>query len=287
MDMESEVPASATATCPVCPHHCRLAPGELGRCRARANVDGRVVSTSYGRLTSCALDPVEKKPLAYWRPGTYVVSVSGYGCNLACPWCQNSSISMVGEDGVGWEVCTSEELVDTTCDLRERDDRVVGLAFTYNEPLIGWEFVRDCASLAHERGLANVLVSNGNACAPVVRDLAGLIDAANIDYKASTAEAYESIGGDLSCVQNTISTLHDAGCHVEVTTLVVPGFIDPVSDIDTIARWIASVDPAIPYHLTHYVPRYHYNEAPTKRSDLRRAVSTARKYLTRVVDYSQ
>ncbi len=272
------------ATCPVCPRHCRLAPGEQGFCRARANVGGRVACTNYGRLTSLALDPVEKKPLALWRPGSYVLSAGSYGCNMACPFCQNDAISTAGEDDVPWRLVEPDELVALAGRLRADDPRVCGLAFTYNEPLVGWEYVRDCAELAHREGLAVVLVSNGMACTPVVRALEGLVDAANIDLKAATGEGYRALGGELACARETIEALAaDPACHLEVTTLLVPGLVDPEADVDALARWLAGIDPGIPYHVTRCFPRYRMaGGAPTPVADVHRAAEVARRHLRHV-----
>lgn len=276
-------PATPYAVCPVCPHHCRIAPGATGLCRGRANVDGRSVCANYGRLTSIALDPVEKKPLAMWRPGSYVLSVGSYGCNMDCPFCQNDAISMANEHGVPWRKVAPDELVDMARRLRGEDPRVCGLAFTYNEPLVGWEYVRDCARLAHDAGLSVVLVSNGMACAPVVQGLAGLVDAANIDLKAATEEGYRELGGDLACVRATIEALAtDPACHLEVTTLLVPGLVDPIADVDALARWIASLDPGIPYHVTRYFPHRRMADAPTPLAAVRRAAEVARRHLRHV-----
>ena len=149
--------------CEVCPHRCNIGLGQLGRCRARGWRDDAIEPLSYGRITSLALDPVEKKPLARWKPGTWVVSVGSYGCNLRCPFCQNHSIAQVGEDDVAWREIAPQELVALTVEARERNPLVSGIAYTYNEPLVAWEYVRDTGLLAHEAGLANVLVSNGCA----------------------------------------------------------------------------------------------------------------------------
>ncbi len=284
MSAVAEAARSGAAACPVCPRHCRLAPGEQGFCRARANVGGRVACTGYGRLTSLALDPVEKKPLARWHPGSYVLSAGGYGCNMACPFCQNDSISTAGADDVPWRATAPDELVGMALSLREDDPRVCGLAFTYNEPLVGWEYVRDCAELAHRACLAVVLVSNGMACAPVLHALEGLVDAANIDLKAATEEGYRALGGDLGCAQATIEALAaDPACHLEVTTLLVPGLVDPVADVDSLARWLAGIDPLIPYHLTRCFPRHLMADgAPTPVADVHRAADVARRHLAHV-----
>ena len=275
--------AQGCAVCPVCPHHCRLVPGQTGRCRARANANGRVACANYGRLTSIALDPVEKKPLAMWRPDSYVLSVGSYGCNMSCFFCQNDAISTAGETDAAWREVAPGKLVDLARRLREEDSRVCGIAFTYNEPLVGWEYVRDCAELAHKAGLSTVLVSNGMACAPVVQELADLVDAANIDLKAAGEEGYRTLGGDLACVRATIEALAALPtCHLEVTTLLAPGLVDPVSDVDAMARWIAGLDPAIPYHVTRCFPRFRMSGAPTPVADVHRAAEVARRHLRNV-----
>lgn len=272
------------ATCPVCPRRCRLAPGALGSCRARRNVDGSVVPEAHGRLTSIALDPMEKKPLARFMPGSLVVSVGGYGCNMACPFCQNHEIAQVGANGVAWRDVSPEELICLTRDARARDPRVAGIAYTYNEPLVCWEYVRDCARLAHEHGLVNVLVSNGCAQPGVIAALSGLIDAANIDLKAFDAGAYRRLGGDLGAVRATISSLAaDPGCHLEVTTLIVPGISDDAAGMDSEATWLSSLDPEIPLHVTRFFPRWRMaGAAPTPIADVRDLAEVARRHLAHV-----
>ena len=277
-------PGAADAVCRVCPRECRLVPGATGRCRARVNRDGEVVAGNYGRATSLALDPVEKKPLAMWRPGTFVLSVGSYGCNMACPFCQNHSIAAAGANDVRWEELSAQQLVDEAVYLREGDPRVTGLAFTYNEPLVGWEYVRDAASLAHDRGLANVLVSNGQAQGWVLRELAGLLDAANIDLKAPDQGGYDRLGGSFSTAWSTIETLAaDPVCHLEVTTLVVPGLNDDEGSIERIASDLASLDPTIPLHVTRFFGRHRMaDSAPTPVAHVRRAAEVARRHLLHV-----
>lgn len=150
------------AVCRICPHRCSLADGAVGRCRARVARDGEVVSLNYGLATSLALDPIEKKPLARFHPGSTVLSVGSFGCNLSCPFCQNASIAQAGEHEVRWRRVEPGELVEQA--LRLADRGCIGIAYTYNEPLVGFEFVRDCARLVHEAGLLNVVVSNGMIC---------------------------------------------------------------------------------------------------------------------------
>ncbi len=249
------------AVCQTCPRHCRLAEGAVGFCRARKAQGGKVIAGNYGRITSIALDPIEKKPLAYFRPGSAVLSIGSYGCNLRCPFCQNDSISQHGEGNSDYRTVTPTELADLALRLRDESGNI-GIAYTYNEPLVGWEFVRDCAREVHARGMVNVLVSNGCAEAAVIDELAPLIDAANIDLKGPSQDFYDWVGGDFAAACRTIKTLHAAGCHVEVTTLVVPGRNDTETDIDAIASFIASISPDIPLHVTRFFPRFHLLDVP-------------------------
>ena len=271
------------ATCANCPHSCRLGEGQLGLCRARRAVGGEVVPESYGRITSLALDPIEKKPISRWRQGTTVLSLGSYGCNMRCPFCQNASIAQVGADEVPWREMAPRELVQAALDLRDR--RCIGIAYTYNEPLVSWEFVRDTAKLAHEAGLVNVLVSNGMAGERPLAELAPLIDAANIDLKCFTEEGYRSLGGDFATVRHTIEALaSQPGCHLEVTTLVVPGFSDDEAQVEAAARWLAQLDPSIVYHLTRFFPQYRMADVPpTSRRTLNRLADLARRFLETVL----
>ena len=271
------------AVCETCPRHCRLADGEFGACRARRAEGGRVVCANYGWITSLALDPIEKKPLAFFRPGRPILSIGSYGCNLHCPFCQNDGISQHGGDEVAADRMTPSALAGLARRLaRERGN--LGLAYTYNEPLVGWEFVRDCAREVRKCGLCNVLVSNGMAEAAVVEELAPLLDAANIDLKGPSQAFYDWVGGDYRTVCRTIETLHAAGCHVEVTTLVVPGRNDKEADIDAIASFLASISPDIPLHVTRFFPRYRLlGVPPTPVETVRRLADAARARLRRVL----
>ncbi|WP_417228599.1 AmmeMemoRadiSam system radical SAM enzyme [Thermophilibacter sp.] len=278
---------SGAATCGVCPRHCRLAPGALGACRARRNVGGAVVPDAYGRVTSLALDPVEKKPLARFRPGSYLLSVGGYGCNLACPFCQNHQISQAGEKDVRWRELSPEGLVAIAEEARARDPRVIGIAHTYNEPLVTWEYVADTARLARERGLVTVLVSNGCVELGVIDELAPLLDAANVDLKGFSPAFYEACGGaagSLDAVRGTIGRLAaEPGCHLEVTTLVVPGMNDSEEEIDQIAAWLAGLDDKIVYHVTRYFPRWRMTDVPaTPVATVCHLADVARRHLPHV-----
>lgn len=278
--------AGLAAVCDVCPRRCRLSPGALGSCGARRNLDGVVVPEGYGRLTSLALDPIEKKPLARFMPGTYVLSAGSYGCNLRCPFCQNWEISQAGEKDARWREVSPEGLVALALDVRRRDARVSGIAYTYNEPLVCWEYVRDCARLAHEAGLVNVLVSNGYVGPAVVDGLEGLLDAANIDLKGFSDELYDACGGapgSLGAVRATIERLSaDPRCHLEVTTLVVPGMNDSDDEVGAMAEWLSGLGD-VTYHVTRFFPRWRMTDRPpTPVGVVRRLADVARRHLSHV-----
>lgn len=269
-------------TCTVCPHACLLAEGQRGICRARVARGGRVVDENYGRITALALDPVEKKPLARWNSGSNVLSVGSYGCNLRCPFCQNADIAFAGPDDVSWREVEPAALVDLALKTGPNN---VGIAFTYNEPLVGYEFVRDTAQLVHEAGLANVLVSNGMVNESPLAELVPLIDAANIDLKGFSQEFYDVVGGKFAAVKRTIATLAASpACHLEVTTLVIPGLNDDPAVIDSAAHWLASLDPTIPYHLTRFFPCHRIQDRPpTPVETLRELAEVARQHLDDVL----
>ena len=206
--------------CPGCFHHCVLGEGRTGLCRARKNEGGENVCLNYGKVTALALDPIEKKPLAMFHPGSRILSVGSFGCNFDCPFCQNDSISCAGESDVRWERWSPEDLAALA--ERQVPRGNIGLAFTYNEPMIGWEFVRDAAAAVRARGIKTVVVTNGSSSLSVLRQVLPYIDAFNIDLKGFTPAWYRRLGGDLDAV---LSFIREAApvSHVELTTLVVPG----------------------------------------------------------------
>ncbi|MBO6235668.1 MAG: AmmeMemoRadiSam system radical SAM enzyme [Schwartzia sp.] len=263
------------AICPVCFHHCALSEGQTGLCQARGNRGGEVVSLSYGLVTSIALDPVEKKPFSRWQSGKYILSVGTFGCNLSCAFCQNASISQVGEEAET-DSLSPERLADLAKEFVSRDN--VGAAFTYNEPLIGWEYVYDSAKLLHEKGLLVALVTNGTAEPEILEKLLPYVDAMNIDLKTWSAKSYKKLGGDLDTVKRTI-TWAAKSCHVEVTTLAVPGISDSVEDMDREAVWLASISEELPLHISRYFPRWKMNEPMTPMATMEKLCETARRHL--------
>lgn len=259
--------------CSVCFRGCLLKEGQTGFCRARRNENGKNVCASYGRVTALAKDPIEKKPLARFFPGSYILSVGSYGCNLSCPFCQNWQISMADERTSGYEVLEPEALSE----LALRDEDNLGVAFTYNEPMISYEYILDTAKLIRPKGKKIVLVTNGCASDAVLEQLAEVTDAMNIDLKGDR-EFYKELGGSYDMAKHTIETMHQH-CHVEVTSLIIPGKNDSEGWIRKEAEWLSSIDRTIPLHITRYFPRWHYDIPSTPRSTVFALQKTAQEYL--------
>jgi len=277
------------ARCDVCFRRCELAEGQIGFCGARKNQGGAIVSGYYGQISSLALDPVEKKPLAHFYPGSMILSAGSLGCNLQCPFCQNHEIAQRGRDGcfsVPTETVEPARLVAIAERCRSKGN--IGIAFTYNEPLVGYEYVRDTSQLAHERGMKTVLVSNGTASLKVLGEIAPYIDAMNIDLKGFSDEYYRDVlHGDR---QMTMDFIREAvkGCHVELTTLIVPGINDAEEEIRAISSWIAGLKNVyggksgaeIPLHVTRFFPRYRMTDRrPTEVETIYRLAEAAKEQL--------
>lgn len=263
--------------CQVCMHHCRLKPGQWGACRARKNEEGEIVCKNYGQVSSLALDPIEKKPLRRFFPGSKILSVGSFGCNLRCPFCQNYEISMVRPEMSADSYLSARELAEIAEKCREKGN--IGVAFTYNEPLVGWEYVLDTAKLVRKADMKNVLVTNGTASPEILEELLPYIDAMNIDLKGFREEYYKKLGGSLSAVKEFIVRAA-AKCHVEITTLIVPGENDSVREMEEEACWIASVKKEIPLHISRFFPRYRMEDAAaTKVESVYKLADTAGKHL--------
>lgn len=264
-------------------HHCALEPGQVGMCRARKNEGGKIICGNYGCITSLALDPIEKKPLHKFHSGSRILSVGSYGCNLRCPFCQNHEISMTDERNLDTEHISPRQLADIALMWKEQKKAGnIGIAYTYNEPLVGWEFVRDTAKLVREYGMLNVLVTNGTASQKVLEELLPWIDAMNIDLKGFREEYYRKLGGDLETVKTFIARAVE-NCHVELTTLIVPCENDSLEDMETQAKWISGLNPAIPLHITRFFPRYRMKDREaTDVEQIYRLARTAGNYLENV-----
>ena len=269
--------------CQVCIHHCALEPGQTGLCGARKNEGGEILCENYGQITSLALDPIEKKPLRDFHQGSMILSVGSYGCNLRCPFCQNHEISMAGRETSDAEYVSPGQLADMALIWKKQKKAGnIGVAYTYNEPLVGWEFVRDTALMVREYGMLNVLVTNGTASQKVLEELLPLIDAMNIDLKGFREEYYRKLGGDLETVKAFIARAVES-CHVELTTLIVPGENDSPEDMEAQAKWISGLCPQIPLHITRFFPQYHMRDKEaTDVGQLYRLARTAGKYLEKV-----
>lgn len=230
---------------------------------------------NYGKVSSFAMDPVEKKPLHRFHPGSFLLSAGSFGCNLKCSFCQNWTISHENPETV--EV-SPRFIVDEA--LKYRDKGCIGIAYTYNEPMIWYEFVYDTSKAAREAGLKNVLVTNGFVNREPLEEILPFIDAMNIDVKAFTAKFYKDVcKAALDDVKRTVE-ISAAKCHVELTTLVIPGLNDSIEEIGAIARWIAGIDPEIPLHLSRFFPNYLMRDKPaTPRETLEKARDEARKHL--------
>ena len=271
--------------CDVCFRHCKIEEGSTGFCAARTCRNGQIIAANYGKLTSAALDPIEKKPLKMFHPGAMILSVGSYGCNLRCPFCQNSEISWsqkAFEYQETAEIYTPEEIVQRAAELRDRGN--IGIAFTYNEPLIGYEFVRDTAKLSKEAGMENVLVTNGTATLKVLEEISPYIDAMNIDLKAFSDRFYRNfLDGDFLMVQEFIQGAVQS-CHVELTTLIIPGENDSEQEMRELSGWVAALEKhagkKIPLHITRFFPRFKLTDKePTPVSTIFNLVEVAKENL--------
>ena len=266
--------------CNLCPHHCALAEGQVGFCHTRRNEGGQIKSLNYGRVTSLAIDPIEKKPLYHFYPGSVILSLGSFGCNMVCPFCQNYTISQGGEQEVRWQI-SPEQLVELAQETSQQHGSI-GVAFTYNEPLLSYEYLRDMLPLLRQAGQKAVLVTNGQVEEEPLKELLPYVDAMNIDLKTFSEKTYAKLGGSLQTTQRTIQMAAEAGVHVEVTTLVVPGISDDINEFCAEVDWLAGVSREIPLHLSRYFPRYKYNEAATPLEKLYEFKTLAKEKLSYV-----
>lgn len=263
----------AGVQCLLCPHHCRIQEGGRGICRSRECHDGKLWALSYGIPCALAIDPVEKKPLNRFLPGTYCLSLSCTGCNLSCRWCQNSDISQVAPEEAERTHLSPADAVDLC--LRRG---LPALAYTYTEPFTWWEYMYDIAVLAHGKGLKNILVSAGYVEQEPLRELLPYLDAANIDIKALDDDFYRKYcGATLAPVLENILAMKAAGVHVEITSLLVTNLNDSVDFVARLCQWMAENGlQNVPLHFSRYFPRYRMKEpGPTPAATLFAARETA------------
>lgn len=248
-----------SVSCGICPHRCSLQEGQTGLCRARSSRGGQIRCDNYGLITSLALDPIEKKPLHRFFPGSTILSAGSFGCNMHCPFCQNFEISMADIHTSAYTSISPEKLISRAVSMRPKGN--IGVAFTYNEPFVGYEYVYDSSVLAHKNDLKTVLVTNGYVNEEPLLRLLPYIDAMNIDLKTFSGDYYRRLGGNLEDVKRTIS-LSSLTCHVEVTTLIVPSENDTDEEMRSLSAWLASVSPDIPLHISRFFPCYKMLDLP-------------------------
>lgn len=267
--------------CILCPHYCLINEGDAGKCNVRKNMDGQLFTMNYGEITSISLDPIEKKPLHFYKPGTSILSVGSFGCNLKCSFCQNYSIAQIEEFRGRRDSVSSKELVDII--IKRKDS--IGIAFTYNEPSIWYEYIYEVSKLLKESDPSKdiVLITNGFINEDPLRKLLPYINAMNIDLKGFNNRFYHEIcGGSLEPVLKTIE-IAGKSTYVEVTTLLVTGENDNLGEVEDIARFIASIDKNIPLHLSRYFPTYKMDNPPTDLKFMYKAKAVADKYLKKVI----
>lgn len=262
--------------CTLCPHFCIIRHGERGICGTRENRDGVIYPVTAGIISGYAIDPIEKKPLYHFHPGSEILSVGSFGCNLSCDFCQNYHISqnVEGEESARLDPA---ELVRQA----ERARGNIGIAYTYNEPVIWFEYVTECARLAREKGLCNVMVTNGYVNPEPLKELTEVIDAFNIDLKAFSNDFYRHYtGATLKPVLETIKAVARSGRHLEITTLILPGMNDSPDEMKREAEWIAeNAGSSVPLHLSRYFPMYRRTTPATPPETILRLREIAENYL--------
>lgn len=251
--------------CQLCPHFCKIAPGRTGICGVRKNTGSEIELITYGIVSGYSLDPVEKKPLYHYFPGSNILSVGSYGCNMRCDFCQNYNISQTvpGDKSRNFSI---SELVSSALTAEKN----IGLAFTYNEPSISFEFIRDVAISAKAAGLKTVLVSNGYVNSEPLAEIIGFTDAFNIDLKAFNNTSYRKLtGADLMPVMKSLKQIAAAGRHLEITSLIIPGHNDSKEEMIKQTEWIAAeTGSKTPLHLSRYYPMYKRNDPATSQRTL-------------------
>ncbi len=255
--------------CTLCPNECVIASGKKGACLTRVNVNGDLVTENYGRVISLSMDPVEKKPLYHFYPGTNVLSTGPNGCNLKCQFCQNSSISQ--------KISSVHKISPKDLVQLAKENNALGIAYTYTEPFIGFEYLIESSKIAHENNLKNILVTNGYVNIAPLKEILPYIDAMNIDIKSMDNNFYKNIcGGDISPVLQTCEEVKKV-CHLEITNLLITGLNDSVELISKLVKYIASnIGDDTPLHFSRYFPQYKMMVEQTPIESIKTAVSMGR-----------
>jgi len=266
--------------CHLCPHDCLINEGNIGRCLVRKNTDGILYALSYGNIVAKGVDPIEKKPLFHFYPGSLAYSIATVGCNLKCKHCQNADISQASPSDV-----FSENIAPETVVQQAIQAGCHSIAYTYTEPTVFYEYALDTAKYAHKKGLKNVFVTNGYISKEPLETIAPYLDAANIDIKSMSETFYKKIcGAHLKPVLESIKRYYDLGIWIELTTLLIPGYNDSEAELNDIAMFIADIDPSIPWHVTGFHPTYKLTDAPpTTASSLEKAAKIGKDHGLRYV----
>jgi pyruvate formate lyase activating enzyme len=264
------------AECLLCPHFCKLARGKAGICGVRKNTGAEVELTTYGVISGFALDPIEKKPLYHYFPGSNILSIGSYGCNMRCDFCQNFHISQ-NIPGRYSELTTPEEITGQV----KKASNNIGIAFTYNEPVIWFEFVTDVARQVKEAGYHTVMVSNGFVAEEPLKEYMQLIDAFNIDLKAFNDDFYRKIAGaTLEPVKKALRMISSSGNHLEITTLLIPGLNDSKKEMEELVKWVSGeLGSSLPFHISRYFPMHKRSESATSYESLMRFYDIAAEHL--------
>lgn len=273
--------ANQTLRCDLCPWFCLLKPGQTGNCKVRSNKKGELFTHVYNKVAVIGTDPIEKKPLYHFHPGKSILSIGEVGCNLHCSFCQNHQISQcIATDFDRFQEITSEQIVAKALKIPEN----IGIAYTYNEPFTFYEFMLETAKAAHEKGLKNVVVSNGYINPEPLKNLLPFIDAINIDLKAFSEEFYrKQTKGKLSPVLETLKIIAESPAHLEITNLVIPGLNDDEAEFENMVQWIAEeLGKDMPLHISRYFPKFRLKTAATPTETMLLLYKTAKKHLNHV-----
>ena len=264
--------------CNLCPHYCNLLEGERGKCGVRKNINGKLIAENYGVISSVHLDPIEKKPLYHYYPTSSILSIGSVGCNLSCSFCQNCDISQTTVDDYPW---LRNHTVQQVLSFNDQYSENLGIAFTYNEPTVYFEFMLDLAGESHKQGLKNVMVSNGYIAPEPLSEVLELIDAFNIDLKAFNNGFYKKFtDARIKPVKENLKAVRKAGKHLEITNLIIPTLNDNEKEFEEMVKWIKNeLGEHTVLHLSRYFPAYRLQYPPTPTETIERLFEISKSYL--------